>query len=466
MSGGRSNTVPHRLPVIRGSVPAALLLLLLLAAACTPPGAGVAPTFAPPPTAAPLAGETATAALGTIVETVETRGRVVAQEEALLVFPLDGALKAIHASPGDQVEQGALIAELDAPQTEEQALVAQFDLALAEAGLENAEGALEAAEAAPTLAQVALDRASTPALPDPSADETIAANALARAELEYEDAWVEWDKAIHRWWEPPEAIEPYSRTLQIRVWNLEAAQARLAESRRSASEQRALLRLAVTKARIELAQAEIELSQAELAVSTAELRMERARALDELAAEQLTSTRLLAPFPGIIISVDKRAGDLVGAYEAIGAIADPSELWLVATVPEEDVIYVTPGQAASGRLDAYPDRVFAGRVVQVASEAIIWQGRSAYEVTIAFDEGQQVPATIRMGADISIAGRAREDALLVPARAVITVGGQSYVDLVGEDGAIERVAVETGVSDGSQTEIVSGLRAGQGVRIP
>ena len=138
----------------------------------------------------------------------------------------------------------------------------------------------------------------------------------------------------------------------------------------------------------------------------------------------------------------------------------------MATVPEEDVIYVTPGQAASGRLDAYPDRVFAGRVVQVASEAIIWQGRSAYEVTIAFDEGQQVPATIRMGADISIAGRAREDALLVPARAVITVGGQSYVDLVGEDGAIERVAVETGVSDGSQTEIVSGLRAGQGVRIP
>jgi len=415
---------------------------LILLVACTPPAAGVVPTFVPPPTPAPSSGQTYTVAYGSIVEAVETRGRVVAKQEASLVFPLGGALKAVHVLPGDQVKAGALLAEIDAPEAERAALEAQFDVESAEAGLKIAEAGLQSA-------QLALKQART--LAD-STSATLAANELARAEHEYEQAWEEWDKAVHRWWEPPEATEPYTWTLQLRAWDREAAQLRLADVRRSLRENRARLELGVARAELDVALAEIE--------------VKRARALNELAAEQLASTQLKAPFSGIIISLEKRAGDWVSAYEAIGVIADPSELWVVATVPEEDIAQVTAGRPVSVRLDAYPDQVYTGTVLQVASQAIIWQGKSAYEVTVAFDEGQDVPATIRMGADVTITGRSRENVLVVPARAVITIGGRAYVERVGEDGGLERVEVQTGVSNGTETEIVAGLQEGQEIRIP
>lgn len=403
-------------------------LVILLLTGCSPPAADVVPTFVPPPTYGPPSGSTYTVEIGSIVETIETRGRVVAKQEALLVFPLGGALKAIHLSPGDQVEEDALLAELNAPEAEKEALKAQFDLELAETQLQMAELQLALAD-----------------IPDTAPEVTLAKVALEQAEAELEQAEIEYDDAVQRPWEPIEVTEAYSWTLRLREWNYQAARARLDLAQQSLNENRAILELGVELARI---------------------RVERARALSAMASQQLSSTWLLAPFSGIIISTEKRPGDWVGAYEAIGAIADPSELWVVATVLEGDVDRITVGQSVTVWLDAYLDAEYSGAVLQVASQAVIWQGKSAYEVTVAFDDGQDVPATIRMGADVAIAGRSRENVLLVPAQAIVAIGGQEYVEVVGDDGNAERVEVQTGVSNGTETEIVSGLQVGQVIRIP
>ncbi|MEE8390064.1 MAG: efflux RND transporter periplasmic adaptor subunit, partial [Anaerolineae bacterium] len=224
-----------------------------------------------------------------------------------------------------------------------------------------------------------------------------------------------------------------------------AAQARLAQTQRALSEQQALL---------------------EMQVEIAKIKIKRARTLNELAVDQLASTQLSAPFSGIVISIEKRPGDWIRAYEAIGAIADPSELWIVATVLEEDVDRIAVGQPATVRLDAYPNEEYLGNVLQVAREPIIWQGKRAYEVTVAFDDGQDVPATIRMGADVTVSGRSRENVLLIPSQAILTIGGREYVEVVGEDDNIERVEIQTGITNGTETEIVDGLQVGQEIRIP
>jgi hypothetical protein len=210
--------------------------------------------------------------------------------------------------------------------------------------------------------------------------------------------------------------------------------------------------------------AQLGLQMLELEIARAGL--ERMRTLSLQATEQLSSTLLTAPFSGIIISVEKRPGDPIGSYESIGAMADPSELWILATVLEDDIGRVNAGQNVTVQLDAYLDEEYAGAVLQVASQATIWQGKSAYEVTIAFDAGQDIPATIRMGADVILAGPPRENVLLVPARAIMTIAGRQYVELVGENGDAERVEIQTGVSDGENTEVVSGLQEGQAIRIP
>jgi HlyD family secretion protein len=159
-------------------------------------------------------------------------------------------------------------------------------------------------------------------------------------------------------------------------------------------------------------------------------------------------------------------GDHVGAYEPFGAIADPAELWAVAVVPEDQARLVGVGQQATVRLDVYPDQTYAGSVLQIGSTPVAWQGGAAYEVVVALDMTQDVPAAVQVGADVTILGRQREGVLVVPNRALITIAGTTYVEIVGPSGEAERIEVRVGISSDTETEIVSGLEQGQEIRIP
>jgi macrolide-specific efflux system membrane fusion protein len=67
---------------------------------------------------------------------------------------------------------------------------------------------------------------------------------------------------------------------------------------------------------------------------------------------------------------------------------------------------------------------------------------------------------------VTIAGRSRENVLVVPIQAMLTIGGRKYVEVVGENNTIERIEVQTGISSSTETEVVAGLQAGQVIRIP
>jgi len=422
-------------------LPSLFLFLLLLAglpcAACSPPGAGVAPTFAPPPTPGLPPGETYTVTTGDVAESIAARGRIVARQEATLAFPIGGTLKAVHVSPGDRVAEGELLAELDAPGAQKAALLAQFDLEQAERALQLK--VLQTEQASPS---------------DLDARLLAAEIGVERARVELAYAQEAYEQALTRHWAPIEETEAHSWTLRLNQWNYQLAQAQLAqvqEARRAERKNQAL-------------QAEAQ----ELELAIARTQVERARLQRDWATAQLSDTLLAAPLTGVAVSVEKRPGDQVGAYETIGVVADPSQLWIVATILEENVDRIHVGQRATIRLDVYPNQTYSGTVLQIVDQAAIWQGGRAYEVTIAFDEGQDVPATIRMGADVSIAGRAKEDVLRAPTDAILTIGGRRYVELLDEDGEgeVTRVEIETGLANDEWTEVTAGLREEQVIRIP
>jgi HlyD family secretion protein len=419
---------------------------LLVLASCSPPGANVVPTFVPPPTYGPAPDSVYTVARGSIVETIEARGRVVAEQEAHLMFPVGGTLKAIYIAPGDQVEEGMLLAELDAPDAKQNVLMAQFDLRLAETQLE--------------IAELQLAQVEPPKEPSPLTLEKLSAQiALERTTVELRYAQIQYDDALKRHWDPIEATEAASWTLRLNEWNYQLAQARLdhvyAQERAEAeAEVYARQSLSMTQA---IQQLEVEMAR---------MQVERARFLEARASEQLSNTLLAAPLSGVVVSIEKRPGDQVGAYETIGVIADPSKLWAVATVLEQDVDRINIGQPVMVRLDIHPNKTYTGTILQIVSQATVWQGNSGYEVTVAFDEGQDVPAIMRMGADVSIAGRARQNVLLVPSQAILTIGGREYVEVVEQDGDVDRLEIQTGITNGVETEVMSGLEEGQEIRIP
>jgi RND family efflux transporter MFP subunit len=357
-------------------------------------------------------------------------------------------LKAVHVSPGDVVNKGTLLAELDAPKAEQTVQMARLDLALAEMQLSVAELQL-------TLAEVPAE----PSQPPVDVELLSAKIALERAQAAVDRAQTEYLRALDRIWEPSDVAEAYAWELHLKEQDSQLAEAKLT-----------LLQYQRAQARASTVQARESMSTTraiqELRVEMARVGVERARLQSAWASQQVSSTLLIAPLSGVIVSIEKRPGDEVGAYETVGTIADPSELWVVATVLEDDVDRVTPGRPAEVRFDLYPSKAYTGTVLQMVGHSTIWQGNNAHEVTIAFDRTQVVPAVFRMSADVYIPGRSREEVLLVPTDAILTIGGRAYVETVVEDGDVERIEIQTGITDGVNVEILSGLREGQVIRMP
>jgi RND family efflux transporter MFP subunit len=414
-------------------------LALLLLAACQQPARDAIPTFVPPtpvPTASVQASSTMTTTVvyGDMVDALETRGRIEARRETNLVFSLDGTLKGLHVAPGDQVTQGQLLAELSAAAIESELVSRRYALDLAQLQLAQAE----------LISQTQSAEVE---------------NAIAIAYASYNQVVLQGEQAVTNAQLSEERCRRTAKDdLDYRQCDLyiPQAQARADAANAVAAAQLYAARLARGSTR----------SMQNLDYAIAQIQYAQAEYLYLQASQEMTNTQLTAPFSGVLLSVEKRVGDGVSAYEPIGVLSDPSQLWAIATIFEQDAYRVAIGQRVELVLDAYLDRTYYGTVLQIASQAVLWQGKWAYDVTIVFDDDQDIPATMRMGADMRIIVRAKENVLLIPTQAILLSGGREYVERVQADGAVQQVEIQTGISTGSETEVISGLEAGQVIRIP
>jgi len=414
-------------------------LAILLLVACQQPAGNPVPTFVPPtsvPTASARASSTMTATVvyGNVVDALETRGRIEARRETNLVFPIGGTLKGLHVAPGDQVTQGELLAELSAVAIESELLERRYAL---------------------DIAQLQLTRTELVSQTQSSQVE----NAIAVAYASYNQVVLQGEQAIVNAQLNAERCRRTAEDdLDYRQCDLYVPQA---EARAEAANSLAAAQLYGARLSRGLTR-----SMQDLNYAIAQIQYAQAEMLYLQAAQHVTDTQLIAPFSGVLLSVEKRVGEGISAYEPIGVLSDPTELWAIATVFEQDAYRVAIGQRVELVLDAYLDRTYYGTVLQIASQAVLWQGKWAYEITIVFDEDQEIPATMRMGADIRIVMRSKENVLLIPTQAIILSGGRQYVERVQANGAVQQVEIETGMATGSETEVISGLEAGHVIRIP
>jgi len=235
---------------------------------------------------------------------------------------------------------------------------------------------------------------------------------------------------------------------------------------------------------------DIELQQEE--VRQAELSVERAR-------DNLEDAQIIAPFDGTVASLDIEVGQEVsGAGEAAIVLHTPDALRLDLTVSESDRPDVEAGQSGFASFDALGDSQFPLVIDSVGTSPTTTQGVVIYEVQATLqterspeamgapqagapDTGD-IPAEALerfaarmetdakplpgMNASVTIIVDQAQDVLLVPAQAIQTEGFRSVVEVVNDDGSTESVVVQTGISDGMNTEITEGLEEGQTIIIP
>lgn len=205
---------------------------------------------------------------------------------------------------------------------------------------------------------------------------------------------------------------------------------------------------------------------------TAELEMEKAQlALDgakndlDEANSDLKKVIILAPFDGVIATVDVKEGDMLSsvnyATKIIIELIDPSRMELNADVDEIDIVEVKLGQRVIIEVDALLTLPLEGEVISVSPLAREEAGLVLYEVKIGFDIPQGSGLRVGMSATADIVIDERSNVLLVPNRAIKQDSQGNPIVLVMVNEQIQERPVVTGISDGYQTEIVDGLKEGE-----
>ena len=218
-------------------------------------------------------------------------------------------------------------------------------------------------------------------------------------------------------------------------------------------------------------------SKAQIGVDTAKLKQARAQVAEAQASlkqleEQLSYTTIVAPMDGVILSRDVEIGDAVSSILVLGSTAtlvmtegDVNEVYVDGKVDEADIAHVYLGQPARIKVESFRDRTFNGKVTKISPMGVEKDNVTTFEVRVSINNpGGELKALMTANAEILL--DEHKGVLTVPENAV-TYDSQKNAsveipDKKQKDGT-RKAPVTVGLSNGSVTEIVSGLKEGDQV---
>lgn len=224
---------------------------------------------------------------------------------------------------------------------------------------------------------------------------------------------------------------------------------------------------------------ETEYDNAENAYLKAESNLRQSRLTLQRAEINLGYTQIYSPISGVVLSRAVDEGQTVASGYSTPTLftiaADLREMQLVANIDEADIGAVAEGQRVSFTVDAYIDTQFEGTVKQVRLQSASTSNVVTYQVVIDAPN-PDLKLKPGMTANATIYTLEKEGVFAVPARALRFVPAdmddkrreelpETHVFVRLADGTTEPREVTTGISNGVQTEIVSGLAEGDVVVI-
>ena len=218
-------------------------------------------------------------------------------------------------------------------------------------------------------------------------------------------------------------------------------------------------------------------ARAQVGVDNAKLKQAKAQVLQAQASlkqleEQLGYTTITAPMDGVILSRDVEIGDAVSSILVLGSTAtlvmtegDINQVYVQGKVDEADIAHVYMNQPARIKVESFRDRVFNGKVTKIAPLGVEKDNVTTFEVRVSIDNpGGELKANMTANAEILL--DEHKGVLTVPENAVSYDSQKNASVQVPDDkqkDGTRKVAVTVGLSNGSVTEIVSGLKEGDQV---
>lgn len=219
---------------------------------------------------------------------------------------------------------------------------------------------------------------------------------------------------------------------------------------------KAVAQIAVDTSRLHQAQAQVQQAQASLS------QLE----------EQLSYTTITSPMDGVVLSRDVELGDAVSSILVMGStatqimtIGDTSQVYVDGKVDESDIAKVYLGQPARIKVESFKDKTFYGKVTKISPLGVEKDNVTTFEVRVSIDNpGGELKAQMTANAEIIL--DEHKNALTVPEQAVIYDKDRNATVQVpdsNEKKGYRVVAIKAGISNGTKTEVLSGLNPGETV---
>jgi HlyD family secretion protein len=327
-----------------------------------------------------------------LVSLVTASGEIKPRNYVNIGANVMGRIVEIHVKEGDRVRKNQVLAKLESVQ-------AQADLQAQQAALNSA------------LAESAAAEAGLRAM-----DENLrtAAASVDRARAELERAKLDYERAAQLFQDKLVAKQEFD----TKKSQYEALAAALREA----------------EARVSQMKAQREQTAAQLAA--AQRRVAQVRAAVDRVADVLQKHSAIAPLDGIVTNLPVRVGETVvpgvqnSAASLIMTIADMSVITAEVKVDETDIVNVKLDQVADVTIDAMPNRVFKGRVIEIGNTAILRSsGLAASQSAISSQEAKDFKVVIALdnppdearpglSCTAKIVTATREKALSIPIQAL------------------------------------------------
>lgn len=194
---------------------------------------------------------------------------------------------------------------------------------------------------------------------------------------------------------------------------------------------------------------------------------------------QLNKMTVTAPIGGVVTAVNNINGDSVSQGKSVLTIVDMSSMKVKVAVDELDIGKVKASQSATIKFDAIKDKSFEGTVETIAQTGTSSNNVTTYDVVVAIKN----PAGIKLGmnANVTISVESKDNALVIPADALVENNGKKFVRLLSNSSSAANnntansssrnsestnlTSIKTGLETENYIEVTDGLKEGDKVQI-
>ncbi|HLW55305.1 MAG TPA: efflux RND transporter periplasmic adaptor subunit [Candidatus Angelobacter sp.] len=349
---------------------------------------------------------------GDLAKSVVATGKIQPVTNVEVKSKASGIVEKLLVDYGDTVKKGQVLAELDKQQILQQ--------------VNQQRASLAASEAAARAAQADLDHAKVDA---EGPDVPLLKRAYERAQAMAKDGVVS-----------PSAVDDAEKNYEM------------------ALNKQQLGKAGVISFAAKLRQAEAQVAQAKAQLAERE--------------EEYRNSTIVAPLDGMVLSRDVEVGDAVSSILILGSSAtlvmtlgDTHEVYVKGKVDESDIGKVYIGQAARIKVESYKDRTFNGKVTKISPMGVEKDNVTTFEVRVSIDNAKGELKS-QMTANAEIIMEEHKGVLMVPEGALIYDKDRKASVEIPDPNARngkKKVDVTVGISNGSKTELLSGLKEGQQV---